>query len=134
MLDSRYNLQVLLNEMTAYIRLVHVWSKHVPRLPYWGMSCDGKVLVLGTELLPGASLAQHSSISQEAVEDALAALSAVHSAGMLHGDICAENVMLLHNGACPCVRLIDFGFAQDTDAGQMRQESEKFKQLLDKHV
>ena len=95
---------------------------------------DGSVLVLATELLPGASLAQHSSIGQEAVEDAMAALSAVHSAGMLHGDICADNVMILLNGVRPCVRLIDFGFAQDAGADQMRQEMKKFKQLLDRHV
>ena len=92
------------------------------------------VLVLATELLTGASLAQQRSISQEAVEDALAALSTVHSAGMLHGDIRADNLMLLHSGRRPCARLIDFGFAQDAGAGQMRQEMEMFKQLLDKHV
>ena len=127
-------MQVLLNEITAYIRLVRLWSKHVPRLRYWGTTCDGSVLALATELLTGASLAQQRSISQEAVEDALAALSAVHSAGMLHGDIRADNLMLLHNGVRPCARLIDFGFAQDAQAGQMRQEMKKFRQLLDKHV
>ena len=52
-------MQVLLNEITAYIRLVRLWSKHVPRLLYWGTTCNGSVLVLATELLTGASLAQH---------------------------------------------------------------------------
>ena len=127
-------MQVLLNVITAYIRLVRLWSKHVPRLRYWGTTCDGSVLVLATELLTGAPLAQQRSISQEAVEDALAALSAVHSTGMLHGDIRADNLMLLHNGGRPCARLIDFGFAQDAGAGQMRQEMKKFRQLLDRHV
>ena len=127
-------MQVLLNEITAYIRLVRLWSKHVPRLLYWGTTCNGSVLVLATELLTGASLAQQRSISQEAVEDALAALSTVHSAGMLHGDIRADNVMLLQNGVRPCAQLVDFGVAQDAGTGQMRQEMKKFKQLLDKHV
>ena len=127
-------MQVLLNEISAYVRLVRFWSKHVPGLRYWGTTCNGSVLVLATELLTGATLAQHRSISQEAGEDALAALTAVHSAGMLHGDIRGENVMLLHNSARSCVRLIDFGFAQDASAGQMRQEVKKLKQLLDMHV
>ena len=127
-------MQALLNEICAYIRLVPFWSKHVPRLLYWGTTCDGSVVVLATELLTGVLLTQHGRMSQEALEDALAALSAVHSAGMLHGDIRAENVMLLHNGAHPCVQLIDFGFAQDAGAGQMCQEIKDFKQLLDEHV
>ena len=45
-----------------------------------------------------------------------------------------ENVMLLHKSARSCVRLIDFGFTEDAGAGQMRQEVNKLKQLLDKHV
>ena len=56
-----------------------------------------------TELLPGASLAEHGLVSQEAAQDALAALSAVHAAGILHGDIRPENVMLLADDAGPCV-------------------------------
>ena len=98
-------MQVLLNEITAYIWLVRLWSEHVPRLLYWGTTCNGSVLVLATELLTGASLAQHGLISQEAAQDALAALSAVHAAGMLHGDIRPENVMLLCDTARPCVRV-----------------------------
>ena len=127
-------MQALLNEVTANIRLIRLWSKHVLRLRYWGTTCDSSVLVLATELLPGASLAQHSSISQEAVEDAMAALSAVHSAGMLHGDIRADNVMLLQNGVRPCAQLVDFIFAQDAGADQMRQEVKKLKQPLDRHA
>ena len=101
---------------------------------YWGTTCSGSVLVLATELLPGASLAQHGLISQEAVQDALAALSAVHAAGILHGDIRPENVMLLRNDARPCVRLIDFGFAQDAHADKISREWRRFKRLLDKHA
>ena len=128
------SMQVLLNEICAYIRLLHLWSKHVPKLWYWGTTCDSSVLVLATELLPGASLAQHRFISQQAAQDALAALSAVQAAGMLHGDIRPENVMLLHDDAQPCVRLIDFGFAQDAQADKMSREMKQFKHLLDKHA
>ncbi len=92
------------------------------------------MLVLATELLLGASLAQHGLISQEAAQDALAALSAVHAAGMLHGDIRPENVMLLCDTARPCVRLIEFGFAQDAQADKMSRERKKSKQLMDMHV
>ena len=98
-------MQVLLNKVRAYIRQLHLWSKHVLKLWYKGTSCNSSVLVLATELLPGASLAQHGLISQEAAQDALAALSAVHAAGMLHGDIRPENVMLLCDTARPCVRV-----------------------------
>ena len=132
------SMQVLLNEIRAYIRLVHLWSKHVPKLWYWGTTCNGSVLVLATELLPGVSLAQYTNhiglISQEAAQDALAALSAVHAAGMLHGDIRRENVMLLAEDAHPCVRLIDFGFAQDAQADKMSREMKMFKQLLDMYA
>ena len=128
------SMQVLLNEIRAYIRLVHLWSQHVPKLRYWGTTCNGSVLVLATELLPGASLAQRGLISQEAAQDALAALSAVHAAGVLHGDIRPENVMLLCDDARPCVRLIDFGFAQDAQADRMSRESKQFTQLLNKHT
>ena len=128
------SMQVLLNEIRAYIRLVHLWSQHVPKLWYWGTTCNGSVLVLATELLPGASLAQHGLISQEAAQDALAALGAVHAAGILHGDIRPENVMLLYNAAPPCVRLIDFGYAQDAQADKMSRERQQFKQLLDKRA
>ena len=127
-------MQVLLNEIRAYIRLLHLWSKRVPKLCYWGTTCNSSVLVLATELLPGTSLAQHGLISQEAVQDALAALSAVHAAGMLHGDIRPENVMLLCDDARPCARLIDFGFAQDAQADKMSRERKQFMQLLDKHA
>ena len=129
------SMQVLLNEIRAYIRLVHLWSQHVPKLRYWGTTCNGSVLVLATELLSGASLAQRGLMnSQEAAQDALAALSAVHAAGVLHGDIRPENVMLLSDDARPSVRLIDFGFAQDAQADRMGRESKQFKQLLNKHT
>ena len=129
------SMQVLLNEIRASIRLVHLWSQHVPKLRYWGTTCNGSVLVLATELLSGASLAQRGlMISQEAAQDALAALSAVHAAGVLHGDIRPENVMLLSDDARPSVRLIDFGFAQDAQADRMGRESKQFKQLLNKHT
>ena len=127
-------MQVLLNEIRAYIRLFHLWSKHVPKLWYWGRPATEACLVLATELLPGASLAQHGLISQEAAQDALAALSAVHAAGVLHGDIRPENVILLCDDARPCARLIDFGVAQDAQADKMSRERKQFKQLLDKHA
>ena len=104
-LTAYISMQVLLNKVRAYIRQLHLWSKHVLKLWYKGTSCNSSVLVLATELLPGASLAQHGLISQEAAQDALAALSAVHAAGMLHGDIRPENVMLLCDTARPCVRV-----------------------------
>ena len=125
-------MQVLLNGILAYMRLVHLWSQHVPKLWYCGTTCNGSVLVLATELLLGASLAQHGLISQEAAQDALAALSAVHAAGVLHGNIHAENVMLLSSDARPCVQLLDFGCAQDAQPDRMSRESKQFKQLLNK--
>ena len=47
-------MQVLLNGILAYMRLVHLWSQHVPKLWYCGTTCNGSVLVLATELLLGA--------------------------------------------------------------------------------
>ena len=62
-----------------------------------------------------------------------ASSAAVQSTGMLHGDIRADNVMLLTNGAPLCAP-DSFWFAQDAGAGQKRQEMKEFMQLPDKHV
>ena len=42
------SMQVLLNEISAYIRLIPLWSQHVPKLCYWGTTCNVSVLVLAT--------------------------------------------------------------------------------------
>lgn len=55
------------------------------------------------------------------------ALSCVHSAGVVHGDVKAENVLLTNDGGSLSVRLIDFGVARPLDANTEEVlESDRF--------
>ncbi len=54
----------------------------------------------------------------EVTSELLAALEAVHAAGVIHRDIKPENLMLCRNGGRWVVKLIDFGVARITDEGR----------------
>lgn len=82
------------------------------------ISEDGQTLFIAMELLEGESLADRFrrgalplSEALEIVLGTLAALSALHSRGMVHRDVKPSNVFLTPHG----VKLLDFGLARHND-------------------
>ena len=100
-------------EHEAYNRLEALQGKVVPRFLAEGGYLGGCVQLLATEYA-GASLDDHEDvaalpIARDVATRALAALDAVHAAGVLHGDVALRNfVMREVDGA---VLVLDFGFA-----------------------
>lgn len=95
--------QLLQHEAAVYARLQGLQGVLVPHLVAHGPGVGGHGYFLATEYLEGAVPLCPSS--NEAVRDAaLAALGAVHAAGVAHGDLRASNILVQGSK----VWLIDF--------------------------
>ena len=89
-----------------------------------GLLPDGRPYCV-MELLPGRTLAdllrERAPIPPAEVVAYLAplceALGAAHTAGVVHRDVKASNVMVLREGSPPTVKLLDFGVAKVVEAG-----------------
>lgn len=83
------------------------------------------------ELLEGPTLAAyletHGALGAAAairlLLPMLDGLSAVHAAGLVHGDLKPENIVLIPAAALPVPKLIDFGIARATEPELSRQTS-----------
>lgn len=114
--------QALLTEAENYLKLRKLWGTYVPRMLSHGTTCNGQMVFLATELLPGKSLddVPKGECSPEVSRKAKEALQAVHSAGLLHRDVDSRNFIVVDRGgaskeggdACPDVFIFDFGFSQ----------------------
>ena len=122
---DRASRQRFLREARAAARVSH------PNLcPIFEVGEDRGRPFLAMELLPGETLAQRlrqgplpPAEALDLVEDLVAALSALHGAGVVHRDVKPSNIFLT-----PRVKLVDFGLARevrDEDALTLRTPSEE---------
>lgn len=105
--------EAFLREVKALGAVTH---PHVVRLYSAGPDPEGRVLFLVLEHVPGGSLRSRlrdGELEQEDIVRLLAqageGLGAAHAAGIAHGDVKPENLLLDGEGR---VRVVDFGLAQ----------------------
>lgn len=107
--------KVLQNEAAIYHMLQDLWGKYIPKLVAHGTTADRDVVFLATELVYG------SKFSDADITPALAteARAALHSYGILHGDLHFGNILVIGEG----VRFLDFGFSK-RDSSRSECEAE----------
>ena len=116
-----------------YNRLQHLWGINVPQFLGFGATCAGSVWFLATRHYDATSLA-YCGMTPDCKQSAIAALQAVHEAGILHGDIRLENFIVQrrtthHFGSQ--VFVLDFGFsAVSTDRSEFLIEHDKLLKIL----
>jgi serine/threonine-protein kinase len=87
---------------------------------------DGRAWLV-MNLVDGRTLAEHLTARitlsprevAEIVRHLASALASAHDAGIVHRDLKPENVIVVDDAACP-VRIVDWGIAQATRAGDAR--------------
>lgn len=90
----------------------------------WGLSPHGGPYIV-SDWIDGVTLAQTSGFHRSSIIDSLSqladALRAIHSAGLVHGDLTPSNIMRKQDG-----RLVvtDFGMACTTDAAQQTADTQ----------
>ena len=115
-LDDPTRVRGFLEEATA---LIKIDSPHVVRARHVG-SIDDALPYIAMERLDGTTLAQHLAATgpldpttlRQLVEDGSRALDAVHRAGICHGDVNPNNLILANGGW----KLIDFSATRSADA------------------
>lgn len=85
--------QALATEAEVYYRLQHLWGIHAPQFLGFGATCAGSVWFLATRYHDATSLA-YCAMTPKRKKSTIAALQAVHEAGILHGDIRLENFIV----------------------------------------
>ena len=105
------HLQMLVREAGALLQLRPLWDRYVVSLVDYGTLMDEEYVFIATRLMPGTHphlIAPKPAIKQKALE----ALQAVHAAGIVHGDLRSENILVLdEESEEPTVMLLDFGAA-----------------------
>lgn len=92
-----------------------VASRYVPELYEWQEDAESEDLFISMEYLPGFSSVsgfEFGGITPKSVmlvEEIARAIKAVHNAGIIHHDICPENIMYRFVDGKPEVKIIDFG-------------------------
>jgi len=113
------------HEVDVYNRLTKLQGCVVPRLLWYGEIIAGMADALATEYAGEALTAHNLSLGR--AQGAAKALEAIHSNGVLHGDIALRNFCAKGD----VVMIIDFGFAKfkedfsDDDEWQVRVEKER---------
>ena len=67
---------------------------------------------------PSTSLSRHTEASLSF--DIASALQFLHSEGIIHCDLCSDNVLLLHTKGTPIAKVSDFGMSRMLDPDQCR--------------
>ncbi len=119
------HLQMLVREVGAFLQLWPLWDRYVVGLVDYGTLMDDEYVFIATRLMPGTHphlIASTSAMKQKALE----ALRAVHAAGILHGDLRSENI-LVHDAQSkePTVMLLDFGAATRCSKPKWQLQEEK---------
>ena len=116
-----------------YSRLQHLWGSHVPRFLGFGATCAGSIWFLATLHYDATSWA-YCAMTPKRKQSAVAALQAVHEAGVLHGDIRLDYFIAQRRGAHHLryqVFILDFGFSNfSTDRSLLLKEHEKLLKIL----
>ncbi|CAM6089808.1 unnamed protein product [Calypogeia fissa] len=119
--------KMLLHEATIYLSLRELWGSSVPRLIDYGLTVRGTLVFLAIEYLEGLTL-EPAILSEEIAMAVFQALMAIHSCGVLHGDLHEGNILVLLNGD---VRIIDFGFAEySSSSARQDRELHQLKNIL----
>jgi len=115
---SRYELDAMASRMEREARAIARLS-HPNIVAIFDVGKSGGVPYLVMEFLEGRTLRarmQQGRVSRgeaaRILDQAAAAIDAVHAAGIVHRDIKPSNLMLLPDGT---VKLLDFGVARQTD-------------------
>ena len=105
--------QELIHEADIYKLLRSLWGKTVPSLVFEGELEDGTFAVITTDEGESIANVEVKKANRKSVrKHAHAALKAVHSNGILHGDVALRNLVIDDN--CN-VKVIDFGRAIQVD-------------------
>ena len=89
----------------------------------FGLYQGPRDLALTLEMVPNGDMQQflqrHGALAEHAVNaiilQLVRALAHVHSCGVLHRDVKLENLLVVHPGAAPHVKLCDFGHSTSDD-------------------
>jgi serine/threonine protein kinase len=101
-------LKEMQNEVKIYQILASIQGEFIPKLMCYGYYGDGMCYVIGTSF-GGTALIDYKHITERQRVMCLCAINAIHSRGVLHNDIRAENILL--SNINDNVYWIDFGMA-----------------------
>ncbi|CAM6115393.1 unnamed protein product [Calypogeia fissa] len=119
--------KMLLHKATIYLSLTKLWGSFVPRLIDYGLIVRGTLVFLAIEYLEGLTL-EPGILFKEIVMAVFRALMAIHSCGVLHGDLHEGNILVLLDGD---VHIIDFGFAEySSSSRRWDRELHQLKNIL----
>ncbi len=110
----RFKREVLLARKAAHPNLCPIYDIahcELPPPPFLFLTMkllSGETLASRLKKMPTLSRSEVISIFRQMT----AGLSAIHAAGVVHGDIKPKNVMLDHSGSDLCVSIMDFGLAR----------------------
>ncbi|RGB38958.1 hypothetical protein C1646_804915 [Rhizophagus diaphanus] len=101
-------LKEMQNEVKIYQILSSIQGEFIPKLMCYGYYEGGMCYIIGTSFI-GTALTNYKHITERQRVMGLYALNAIHSKGVLHNDIQAENILL--SNINDNVYLIDFGMS-----------------------
>jgi hypothetical protein len=109
----------LQHEAAAYAKMHDLQGDVIPEFKGYGLDPRALFLYTLTTSHAGVPLCDVETVFEDEKAQAVAALKAVHAAGVLHGDIKPENIMVQRSGEegkPGKVRLLDFGCANLDDS------------------
>ncbi|UZO29417.1 uncharacterized protein OCT59_022894 [Rhizophagus irregularis] len=101
-------LKEMQNEVEIYQILASIQEEFIPKLMCYGYYGGGICYIIGTSF-SGTALTDYKHITERQRVMCLCAINAIHSKGVLHNDIRAENILL--SNINDNVYWIDFGMA-----------------------
>jgi serine/threonine protein kinase len=121
----------IVNEINIYVGpLVDIQGKYVPKLLRFGVLHEAFVFIFTS--LAGRSFAELEHVTSKEKELALEGLQAIHTRGVMHGDVRLENIMLSRNPLTgeSYVQWIDFAWSKIQSVEVLDRELIKLKRLL----
>ncbi|KAF8924316.1 hypothetical protein BGZ47_004112, partial [Haplosporangium gracile] len=115
-------MEELEHEARVYQALQKLQGHNVPKLNIFGIA-DGMEMILVTDFI-GADIS-HQRLDNSDKKKIREALSAIHSLGVLHGDIRPQNILVKREGPVRRFFFIDFGLSMfTTDKEKLQQEAD----------
>lgn len=103
-------------------------GRYLPELIKYGTTANGKLVFIAIEFIKGSEIRRRAP-SQAEMRAAEEGLTAIHSSGLLHGDIHGGNILVGEGG----VRFIDFGFSEAvTNQADCSKELNQLKTIWQK--
>jgi hypothetical protein len=132
----------LLNEVAAFDKMIHLQGSVVPELKGYGVDPRFDWMYTLTTSHAGVPVSALGALFEDEKQQAIQALEAVHAAGVAHGDIRPENIVIerVVESQPGTVKWIDFAVAATPDSGpdvlgrnfeeRVEAEREQLAQLL----